>query len=76
MAAARALTLTTRLAQWISLFGLLLAGFGLLGWILSLFHRASLFLIDLGLLALPFIFLGVVLFLIAALLQSFRARRS
>ena len=76
MAAARALTLTTKLAQWISLFGLVLAGFGIAGWILSLFHRASLFLIDLGLLALPFIFIGVVLFFIAALLQYVRVRRS
>ncbi|HEX4064712.1 MAG TPA: hypothetical protein VHZ09_01720 [Acidobacteriaceae bacterium] len=72
----RALLRTAKIAQGISLFGLILAGFGLIGWILSLFNRPSFFLLNLGILALPIVFIGILLLLFVAIFQYFLARPS
>jgi hypothetical protein len=72
----RAFRITRTLGQWTLLFGLALAAAGLIGWVLSLFHLPSSFLIDLGVLALPAFFLGILFLFIAAIFQRILIRRS
>jgi len=70
MAQSGALRITAKVAQWILLFGLLLAALGLIGSLLGIFQLSSpTFLTELGVLALPVIFLGLVLFLIVSVVQ-------
>ena len=71
----RAFRLARTLGQWTSFFGLALAVLGLIGWVLSLFHRPQPFLLDLGILALPALFLGLVFLLIAAVFERIVIRR-
>jgi hypothetical protein len=72
----RAFRLARTLGQWILIFGLVLAVLGLIGWVLSLFHRPSSFLIDLGVLCLPAFFVGILFLFIAAIFQRILIRRS
>jgi polyferredoxin len=69
LAMERAFRIARTLGQWVIVFGLVLAVLGLIGWVLSLFHRPSSFLIDLGVLSLPAFFLGIVFLFIAAIFQ-------
>jgi polyferredoxin len=72
----RAFRLIRTLGQWICLLALGLVALGLAGGLLSIFHRPSPFLIDLGILGLPVIFVGLVFLFAAALLQRILLRRS
>jgi tellurite resistance protein TehA-like permease len=71
----RAFRIARTLGQWIMIFGLALAAFGLIGWILSIFHHPQPLLIDLGVLALPAFFLGILFLFIAAIFQRILIRR-
>jgi hypothetical protein len=70
----RAFRLARTLGQWILIFGLALAALGLIGWVLSLFHRPQPLLLDLGILALPAFFLGILFLFIAAIFQRILIR--
>jgi hypothetical protein len=72
----RAFRIVRTLGQWTLLFGVALAALGLIGWVLSLFHLPSSFLIDLGVLSLPAFFLGILFLFIAAIFQRILIRRS
>jgi uncharacterized membrane protein len=77
MALQRALSFTRKAAQWLLLFGLVLAAFGLVGWLLAIFHHPLPFLLNLGILALPVIFVGFVfLFIVAGIEQVLIRRQS
>ncbi len=70
MAHAGMLRVTMKLAQWITISGVLLAALGLAGSLLGFFRlSAPSLLTELGVLALPVIFLGLVIFLIVAVVQ-------
>jgi hypothetical protein len=67
--------ITGKAGQWILAFGLLLAVLGLIAWLLAIFHISAQFLLNLGLLGRPVIFIGLLLVFIAALLQRRLIRR-
>jgi len=71
----RAFRIARTLGQWVMIFGLALAALGLIGWVLSLFHRPQPLLLDLGILALPAIFIGMIFLFIAAILERLLIRR-
>jgi len=71
----RAFRIARTLGQWVIIFGLVLAVLGLIGWVLSLLHRPSSFLIDLGILSLPAFFVGILFLFIAAIFQRILIRR-
>jgi hypothetical protein len=72
----RAFRFARALGQWMLLFGLALIALGLIGWVLSIFHFPTSRLIDIGILALPIIFLGILFLFIAAIFQRILIRRS
>jgi hypothetical protein len=72
----RAFRITRVLGQWVLIFGFALAALGLIGGFLYLIHHPMPFLIDLGILALPAFFLGLVILLIAAVFERIHLRRS
>ena len=71
----RAFRIARTLGQWASFFGLALAALGLIGWVLSLFHLPASFLLNLGILALPVIFLGILLLMLAGIFERTLIRR-
>jgi peptidoglycan biosynthesis protein MviN/MurJ (putative lipid II flippase) len=71
----RAFRITGKLGQWILAFGLVLAALGMIAWVLAISHLPTQFLFNLGILALPVIFIGFVLVLVAAILQRLLLRR-
>jgi hypothetical protein len=71
----RAFRIARTLGQWVIVVGLALAALGLIGWVLSVFHLPSSFLIDFGILALPAFFLGILFLFIAAIFQRILIRR-
>jgi hypothetical protein len=75
MAMAGLLRLTAKVAQWVLLVGVTLAGVGLVGWVLSVFRAPSSFLMELGILSLPVMFVGIVLFFVVAVGQTMGRRR-
>ncbi|HEX4036850.1 MAG TPA: hypothetical protein VHX37_02230 [Acidobacteriaceae bacterium] len=75
MAVAAAVRFSAKLGQGLSALGVSMFACGFLGWILALFHLPSSLLLNLGLVALPFVFAGLLLLFIAALLERFLMRR-
>lgn len=71
-----ALRFNRKAAQWLTVLGTGLFAVGTVGYILFLFHLHVMFLVDLGIMGLPVIFLGLLFNLIAMILQKIIARRS
>jgi uncharacterized membrane protein YhdT len=72
----RAFRITRIIGQWVLIFGFALAALGLIGGFLYLIHHPMPLFIDFGVLALPALFLGLVILLIAAVFEHIHLRRS
>jgi hypothetical protein len=71
----RTFRFTRKAGQWVSVFGLALAALGLIAWLLAILNHPQPFLLDLGIMALPVIFVGLVCFFIAAGIEQILIRR-
>lgn len=73
---ARAAQLFRLFYKWAFILGTALAAICLIGFMLYLFHLPAAFLVNLGVLALPALFLGVLFAFLAMVLERIVARRS